>query len=98
MPGTLRCVSVNFPKLRRGCDGETKSVCDPQLVRCREENSQRNLRCGILGEAGTSAAGGSFAACLGQRRADLPADRESQRGITECGAEAAHRVESSGGV
>jgi hypothetical protein len=27
-----RCVSVIFPNLRRGNDGETEGVCDAQLV------------------------------------------------------------------
>src|SRR5258708_24415832 len=98
MPRERGCVSVTFPKLRRGCDAETESVCDPQLVRCRAANSSRKLRSGILGQTGASAAGGSFAAREEQRGADLPADRESKRGAAERGAEAAHCGERGGGV
>src|SRR6266851_3655309 len=98
MPGARRCVSVIFPKLRRGCDGETEGVCDPQLVRGSPGNSAEKLRGGILGKTGTSATGRSFAAREGQRGAGLSADREGKRGIAERGAETAHRGKRSGGI
>src|SRR5216683_7118174 len=98
MRGARRCVSVIFPKLRRGCDGETESVCDSQLVRSRSADSARNLRGGILGKTGASAAGRSLAAREGQGRADLSADRENQRGTAEDGAETAHCGERGGGI
>src|SRR5229473_6577706 len=91
MRGARRCVSVIFPKLRRGCDGETEGVCDSQLVRARPGNPAEKLRGGILGKTGTSAEGRSFAAREGQRGADLFVDGKNQRGVTERGAEAAHR-------
>src|SRR5258708_8942154 len=98
MPGARRCVSVIFPKLRRGCDGETEGVCDSQLVRSSQANPSRKLRGGILGKTGTSAAGRSFAAREGQRGADLSVDGKNQRGAAERGAEAAHRGRRGGGI
>src|SRR5439155_19738494 len=79
-------------------DVETESVCDPQLVRCRAENSERKLRDGILGQAGTPAAGRSLAARERQRRPGVPADRESKRGGPEGGVETPYRRERGGGI
>src|ERR1700687_2106457 len=98
MAGAWGCVSVIFPNLRRGCDAETESVCDPRLVRSGQANSSRNLRGGILGKTGTSATGRSFAARKGQGGADLSADRENQRGAAERSAETAHCGERGSGI
>src|SRR5258705_166824 len=59
-PGARRCVSVTF-QIARGCDAETESVCDAQLIRGRAANSSRKLRSGILGKTWTPAAGRSLA-------------------------------------
>src|SRR5260370_40746424 len=68
MAGARGCVSVISPNLRRGYYAETESVGDPRLIRSSQANPSRNLRGGILGKAGTSATGRSFAAGCGERR------------------------------
>src|SRR5260370_31168793 len=68
MAGARGCVSVISPNLRRGYYAETESVGDPRLIRSSQANPSRNLRGGILGKAGTSATGRSFAAGGGEKR------------------------------
>src|SRR5260370_31256105 len=86
MAGARGCVSVISPNLRRGYYAETESVGDPRLIRSSQANPSRNLRGGILGKAGTSATGRSFAAGGGERGGGFFCDGGKERRDARGGA------------